>query len=271
MALPTVKNLKHTINIAELKKDVKFRAMQIGEQKLLITAIEMGDENALVNAIIDIVSACTFGELSINKLPTHLVDFLYLKIFTKSSGEKSKASFTCNNPITVVKTEKVDSGEVDADGKPVMVDEEYEETDPCGQVFNVNIPLDRAEIIYPEGFEGSNIIMVDSETGIKLKVPTLEDYKKINVETDKVLEVTDDFIFACIDSVFTPDSVQVPGNDFSAEEFKEWMNSLEGIVIEKMDKFFKNMPVLGLDLPVHCPKCKKEHSIRLRGLEDFFV
>ncbi len=269
MALPTVKTLTHTLNAPEIGDKIKYRAMTVGEQKLLITAMELGEEDALVDVIIDIVNACTFEKIDIRKLPTHLVDFLYLRIHAKSTGEKSKASFTCTNPVP--KPKKVKKDVVGDDGEITQVEEEIEEFEACGTAFNVMIPLDKAEIIYPQGYDEGKVIMIDDTTGIKLKVPNLEDFKKIRIDSEKIFEVTDDFIFSCIDSVFTEDSVQVPGTDFSSDEFRAWMENLDGSVIEKMDAFFKTMPVLGLDLPIRCPSCKKEHTVELRGLEDFFV
>lgn len=254
--LPSIKTLRHSVYIEELKKKVEFRPMLVGEHKLIITAMGFNDEEALVNAIIDVIDNCTFNKLEIRKLPTHIVDFLYLNIFIKSNGEFSQVVLTCNNVME--RTFTTESGS-----------EKTEEV-VCGKKFNVMVPLTKAEIFYPEDHAGSNIIMVNDTAGIKLKVPTMEDFKKVDINSQNLLDISDDFVFACVDSVFNEDEVQIPGKDFKPEEFKEWLDQAEVSVMDKINTFLKSMPVLSLDLPITCPSCGRVHQHKFRGLDDFF-
>lgn len=246
-ALPTVKHNKYDIRLDELNQTVKYRPFNVKEHKLLLQAIELKDEAGLVNCIRDIVDACTFEKLDLDRQPVHIVDFLYLQIHAKSTGSTQMANYTCNNRV-------------------LQEDQSFK---VCGSQFGLKVNLEDAKIIYPERYTERRMVMIDDSVGIKLKVPSFEDFKKIKLDAS-VLDITDHFIFSCIESVFTSETVTVPGVDFTLEEAVEWLNELDGTVMEKIAEFFKEMPYLGLSLPVTCPDCGKKEVIELQGLEDFF-
>jgi hypothetical protein len=244
-ALPKVETVKFNLTIPELGPDVKYRAFTTKEHKLILEAIEMHDEGALLNTTLDIVSACTFNSLDITKIPTHLVDYLYLKIHLKSTGKTQLASYTCGNVI---------------DGAP------------CAGAFQLQLPLEKAEIVYPETYVTNRIIWVDEKKGIgiKMKVPSFDELKKVDLSKD-VLNITDHFIMTCIESVFTKDAVLVPGADFSVQECIEWFDELDGAILHSVAAFFKQMPYVGLTVPVTCPICKRKEELELKGIQDFFA
>lgn len=243
--LPKVECIKHNLDLPELGKKIKYRAFTNKEHKLVLEAIEMQDEMVLLNTILDIVDACTFKELDIQKIPTHLVDWIYLQIHIKSTGQVQMAQYTCNNVV---------------DGEK------------CPGDFQIRLPLETAEIVYPKAYNESKVIMLDTKKniGIKLKSPNFEELKKVDLSKD-VMNITDHFIMTCIDSVFSQDQVLVPGADFTVDEAIEWFNELDGDSLRKISKFFKDMPYIGLSVPVTCPICKRKEIIELKGLQDFFV
>jgi len=155
-------------------------------------------------------------------------------------------------------------------GEEEEVEEEVVVTNKCNQTLNINIPLDRAKLKYPENYESRRVIMLDEETGIKLRVPAFGDYWKIDHEAGYE-QITMDYLFQCVECIFTSDTMQIPGTDFNIEEFKTWFDTLPAITTEKIDQFFEEMPILALDLPIKCPKCGTDHTIKLRGLNDFFA
>lgn len=251
MSLPTVSVSKYNLEIPELKKTIKYRPFLAGEHKILLTAIEFKDEDALVNALVDIVDACTFKALDMNKLPMHIVDFLFLKIYTKSVGAKSPAVYQCVNPVN-------------------KGDEETPNIEPCGARFNMSLDLEQGQLFYPDGYDAKKIVKVDDTVGIRLRVPSFEDYRKVDL-SGSFVEITDQFIVSCIDSVYDADSIKRPGEDFTPEEMVKWLEGVESRVIEEIGDFFRDLPYLGLTVNVTCPECGKKESIELKGLEDFFV
>lgn len=247
MTLPVVSSPKYELLIEELNKKIKYRPFFVKEHKTLLQAIETEDESLLVNSIVDIVKACTFEKVDIDKLPVHLVDYIFLHIYIKSIGARTPAVFTCRAPI-------------EKDG----------EVKSCDTSTNIMLPLDKAKISYPEGYQEKKNIQITNDIGIRLRVPTFEDFRAIKLDKS-FIDITDQFIFSCIESVYSKDKVQVPGTDFSSEEMVAWIDGLDGSVMEKMSEFFKQLPYLGLTVPVTCHGCGKKEELHLEGLEDFFV
>lgn len=243
--LPKVETLKFNLTIDELNRDIKYRAFNNKEHKLILESIEMHDEAALLNTMLDVVNACTFNALDVAKIPTHIVDYIYLQIHLKSTGKQQMASYTCGNVI---------------DGER------------CKGSFQLRLPLEDAKIIYPEAYKTDRIVWVDEKKGIgiKMKSPSFDELKKIDLSKD-LLNITDHFIMTCIESVFTKDQVLVPGRDFSVEDCIEWFDELDGSTLRAVSDFFKQMPYVGINLPVTCPICKRKEVLELKGIQDFFA
>ena len=94
--LPTIETPKHTLTLPISGKKIEFRPFLMKEQKVLLQAIEMGDESQLQNAIKDITSACTYNTVEIDKLPIGDVEFLFINLRMKSIGESVELLYKCN-------------------------------------------------------------------------------------------------------------------------------------------------------------------------------
>jgi hypothetical protein len=70
---------------------VKYRPFLVKEEKILLQALESEEvKNKSYNALKDIVSTCTFGQLNVNELPTFDLEYIFLQIRSKSVGEIAK-------------------------------------------------------------------------------------------------------------------------------------------------------------------------------------
>ena len=56
---------------------------------------ETKNENELANAMGQLVSACTFGEIDADTSPMFDIEYIFLKIRTKSVGSNVKLNITC--------------------------------------------------------------------------------------------------------------------------------------------------------------------------------
>lgn len=254
MTLRKPKGIVYDLELPELKRTIQYRAFKVGEQKELLTCIAMKDEVALINKIVSIVEACTFGKVDMQTLPMYLVDQIFLSINTKSVGNKMPAQWQCGAVVTDEATEE---------------NPEPQER-PCGAKMQLMLDMDKAYMSYPDDFQNTTIIDVDDFQKVKLRVPSFEDYKKIDTKANW-MDVTSQFIFACIDCIIDGDEVKTPGVDFSFEEAEEWINELDGTTLAQITDFYQNMPKLVLDINVTCPVCGNKEETKLAGLEDFFT
>ena len=99
MSLPQVKTPKFDTKLPSNGESVKYRPFLVKEQKLVLQAIEMKDQNQLNNALDDVLKDCTFHKLDIDSLPVYDIEHLIMQIRSKSVGEMVEINFVCQNHI----------------------------------------------------------------------------------------------------------------------------------------------------------------------------
>lgn len=232
---------------------VKFRPFLVGEHRRLLEAAQLGDAAAVLETLVSIIQACCFDKIDASALEIYVLDALYLEIYIKSRGAVAPASYTCNHVVT-----KTDENGKTSEG-------------PCGTTVQMNIPLDKAYVYVPEGYKESSVVFINEPTsGIKLRQPNMQHYKQIKL-TGGLQDITDEFVFACIECMFDGDRVLTPHKDFTPEAFKEYLDTLPGEVMDKINAFFDDAPSLRLELPIQCPSCGHKETMKLEGLDDFFA
>lgn len=72
----------------------------------MMIAQQSEDQNTIFQAIIDVVDACTFGKLDVEKLSNVDLEFIFLKLRGKSVGESVELNMICEdcqheNPVSI--------------------------------------------------------------------------------------------------------------------------------------------------------------------------
>ncbi|MDD5150664.1 MAG: hypothetical protein PHC28_09295 [Flavobacterium sp.] len=247
MSLPEVKYTVHKLTVPSTQEQISFRPFIVKEHKVLLQALEMGDTVNFIETIYAIIKACTFEKLDISKLRMEDIDYIFLKLRAKSHNQIINSNYKCIKP--------------DVEGNP------------CNKNISVQIDLEQVKTYYPEDFNKNRIIMVSENAGIKFNNPTFESFKLLSKieNVNSLFNVTEAFLYSCIECVFDGDNIQVPGIDFTQEEMVEYIENLDSNTIDKINLFFDNMPYTGLELDVKCPKCGNSEHFILKNLEDFFV
>ena len=237
MALPKIEVPTYELTLPSEDKKIKYRPFLVREEKILYIAMETGQNKEMINALKDVVGACTFDVLNVDRLPIFDVEYLFLQIRAKSVSEVTKFRAICpDDGKTYVETE------VDLTKVEVQVDDEH-----------------------------TNRIMLESERnlGIVLKYPTLKNYDVgrglDNIEIDKVFNILID----CIDHIFEGDKIY-PAKDTSKQELKEFIEGLPQDAFTKIKSFFDTMPKLKHEVEVTNPNTNVTSKIVLTGIADFF-
>ena len=178
MALPVLETNTFELTLPSSDVKVKYRPFLVKEEKILLQALESQKQKEIIQALKDIVSVCTYGQLSVDELPTFDLEYVFLQIRSKSVGEVAKLKVLC--PDT-----KKDYAEIDVDlsAVDVHVDEEH-----------------------------SNKIMVNEEKqiGVLMKYPTInsvdptKDYSK-GADTKTLFKLISDGIY----QIFEGDKVHL--------------------------------------------------------------
>ena len=132
----------------------------------------------------------------------------------------------------------------------------------CEEPIDVRLMLDEIKI------EKSDVpleVKITPTVGIVFRYPTLED--SFNVEADSDSSVA--MIYRLIDAVYDDDQV-FSKSDYTEEEFREWLLTMNDKQAGEIDKFINSIPELQHDMHFDCPKCGTKQSRSLVGLQSFF-
>ena len=115
MALPQINTPTYELEVPSTGEKLKYRPFLVKEEKILMIAMEAEEQSGIINAVKEIVKACTFDKFDVSSLPIFDVEFVFLNIRAKSVGEVSKIKLKCpDDEKTFVETE-IDLTEVNVE------------------------------------------------------------------------------------------------------------------------------------------------------------
>ena len=120
MALPVLETNTFELTLPSSDVKVKYRPFLVKEEKILLQAMESQEQKQIVQALKDIVSVCTYGQLNVDELPTFDLEYVFLQIRSKSVGEVAKLKVLCPDTKKDYAEVEVDLSTVD-----VQVDDEH--------------------------------------------------------------------------------------------------------------------------------------------------
>ena len=238
MPLPKITTSEHELVLPSNGKTVKYRPFLVKEEKILILALEGANQKEITNAVKQVIKACVITRgIKIEQLPAFDIEYLFLNIRAKSVGESIDLLVTCGD-----------------DGKTEVA---------------VNVPINDIQVVKSE--EHSTDIEIGGGYIVKMKYPSLNQFIETNFTEDTdTVEQSFSIISSCIDMVYN-DEEMFTAAECTKKELKEWVESLTSAQFAKIEKFFETMPKLQHTLKVINPNTKKENTVVLEGLTDFFV
>lgn len=245
MSLPKIETPTYELKLPSNGKTVRFRPFLVKEQKVLLMGME--DEKEALNSIKAVISAC-FEGIDVDSLPSFDIEYMFLKLRSKSIGEISKLSYICKN--------KVEVKAFDGEGS--------KGTKECNNRIDFELNLEEVQI---HKTDQSNIVKINESTGLILKYPTMKQVTTSN--TDSEVEFMYDVILGAIESVYYGDEVYSM-KDTPEVEAREFVESLPIPVLMQVQEFLKNTPKLRHTIHLKCPKCGAEKDQKLEGLLNFF-
>lgn len=238
MPLPTLVVPTYELILPSTEQEIKYRPFLVKEEKLLLLALESGNNKEITTAIKTILTNCirTKG-IKVDTLPTFDIEFLFLNIRAKSVGEEIELKIYCPD------------------------DEETE----------VTVKIDLEDIKVQKNPDHTNKIEINKKMILELKYPSLEQFIRNNFDLEGITtEQSFDLIIDCIDKLYDEDNVFV-FSDYSKEEWKEFVDGLDSSIFKKIQSFFETMPKLSHKIKVTNPKTKVESEVTLEGLSAFFT
>jgi hypothetical protein len=237
MALPKINTPTYELEVPSTNEKIKYRPFLVKEEKILLIAMESGENNQIIQAVKEIVAECTFNKIDLGKSPMFDIEYIFLQIRGKSVGEVSNLRLLC-----------ADDGETYAD---------------------VEIDLGDIQVSVNEGH--TNKIELTDEMGMIMTYPTIDSFMTTGItkiDSSNMLEV----IATCILQIYDKKGEEVfEAKDQTAKELNNFIEQLSSTQFKDIQKFFDTMPKLQHVVTVKNPKTKVENEVLLSGLNDFFA
>lgn len=237
MALPKLNvTPSYTMKIPSTGQQVDFRPYLVKEEKILLIAFESKDTRSILKAMLDVIQGCIETDIDINNLATFDVEYMFLKIRSKSVGETSTITINCKE---------------------------------CKHPNEVSVNLEEVEIETPEV---DSLIKLTDEVSIEMAYPTYN--KLINsklTEENYQAGVEDMMKMAAsgIAAIFT-DEERFETKDLPDEEITAFVEQMTTDQFKKIQNFYEAMPVLKEEVKFKCEKCEHDNIRELSGMADFF-
>lgn len=209
---------------------VRYRPFVTREQHALNLAHQTEDYESMFSTIEDVLGTCTANTINMETISLGDLAWLFLQIRIAAVGNELRLTTKC-------------------------------EDKECDYDILININLSDVGM----SKENNSTIELDSDVSIKFRYPTYRDSLALTKFADDSVAA----IHHLVDCVFTQDEVYAK-DDYDITEFKEWFGDMNDTQLGKIYEFVDGLPDLLYELKYSCPKCKKEHSKRLEGLQTFF-
>ena len=233
MALPRINNPTYSLELPSTGETIKYRPFLVKEQKILMMAQDTKLDADVADAMGKLVSSCTFGSVDPAKAPMFDIEYVFLKIRSKSVGSKIDLNITCPDDEKTQVSHTVDLDEI------------------------------KVNMLDGHGTE----IKINDTISLKFRYPILLDMANLQSDistVDKVFHILN----KCIVSIQFGDDIY-QRVDITDEELNNFIDELTSDQFESVVEFFNTMPKLRHVIEVTNPKTNKKSEVVLEGLESF--
>ena len=237
MALPKINTPTYELEVPSTGEKIKYRPFLVKEEKVLLIAMESGENEDVIQAVKQIVSECIFNKIKLGDMPMFDIEYMFLRIRSKSVGEVSKLKILCPDDKETYANVEVDLTKVE-----VQVDDEH-----------------------------TNKIELSDKMGVIMKYPSIDSFSTSGI-SDITADNMIDVVAACIAQIYDKKGEEVfDSKDSTKKELVDFVEQLNATQFQDIQKFFDTMPKLRHTVKVKNPTTKKESKVELSGLNDFFA
>jgi len=233
MALPKLDTPTYSMTLPSTGEEIKYRPFLVKEQKLMLIAQDAKNVKETYNNLKQIIESCTFSKVDIDNSPIFDIEYMFLRVRSKSVGSKANISIVCPDDGETNQLVEVDLDEID-----IQIDEEH-----------------------------TNKIIISDDITVIMKYPTLK--VTTIVEEDNASSMID-MITKCIHEIHHGETIYTSA-DMNDKEKKEFLESFSIQQFEKLTEFFNTMPKIRHYVKVKNPKTEVESEVLIEGLESFLV
>ena len=240
MILPKLNTISYRLNLPSTNEEIVYRPYTVEEEKILLTTQESDEAVDVLRAIRQVIKNCVQSDINIETLPTFDLEYIFLNIRGKSTGDEIELLLNHENMIN-------NKGE------------------PCEHKQVVRVLIDDIQVFHPEGHEIK--FQLDDKVGIQMKYPSFESLSLS--ENANNFEQLIELICKSIDVIYDSDNVYNI-DDVGEKEVREFVYSMNQKQLGMIQTFFETMPILKHDIVYRCTKCGCEEHVEVKGFQNFF-
>jgi hypothetical protein len=234
MGLPILKHPTFSLVLPSSQQTVVFRPFLVKEEKILLIAQAGGDQADIVRAIKQVIVNCIVTEgIDVENFTTFDLEYFFIKLRSKSVQN--------------------------------IIELQYKDNED-EKIYTVEVDLDLVEVTKDR--EVSDKIEITSTSGLNLRYPRLSIMDNVK-DLDNAIDFNFAIMQACIETIYDGDTVYNP-SDFSADELKEYIDSLDVKTYQNIQLFIEAMPRVE-HVVQYTNSNGKEVKITLKTLTDFFT
>lgn len=241
MTLPTIKHPSYTLELPVTKKEVEYRPYTVGEEKVLLTALQGDDPKEIETNIMNVVNACAFGKIDAINLPSSDFEYLFIAIRSKSVGNEIELRYRMNACPNSEREDQL-----------------------CHEQLPVTVDLDKVVVNIDPSIKSD--ITIEGDIGVRLRYPTTKEANeasKLSTFLDRIEYLSK----ACIEMVYDSENVY---SDFTEDDISSFYDDMTNSQKAKLTEFINSAPSAQFKTKLKCPKCDREEDIIVEGLEGFF-
>lgn len=248
MSLPVIDSPTFEMNLYSLKDPIIYRPFLVKEEKLLLMAMEGGNDKEILRATKQILNNCIINEdFNIETLPLFDMQYALLKIRGKSIGET--IDLRLKHPKEINKKKEICNAET-----PVKIN-----------LSNINLTVNE---------EHKKYVRLTDTISVEMRYPTIEIYERLSkIEQDESASGVNELfhiIMDCIHTIYSGDE-SFSTNDYERQDLENFVGSLTSEQFNKIKEFYNTMPALLHDIKWTCKTCECDEEVTLNGLGDFFL
>lgn len=232
MALPQLALAKFELTLPSSGETVEYRPFLVKEEKILLTAQSTGETSDVLRAVEQIIDNCTFNKLQVKSLPMFDLEYVFIKLRSKSIGSEVE--------ITV--------------------------TAPDDGVTQVPVKINLEDIKCVKEVGHDNNIRLTDGIGIIFDYPRID---SVNFTSKDGGEEAFNIMKNCVRQIYDTENVHEK-NDMEDQELTEFLENMTHDQFELVQEFFNTMPKVKLPVKVKNPKTGVEGEVVLEGMNSFF-
>ena len=234
MPLPKLDTPTYSLVLPSTGQTIKYRPFLVKEQKIMMVAQESEQDNQMYQVMSDVVKSCTFNEIDTETSPIFDIEYIFLKLRSKSVGETTTVRLLC------------------PDDKKTYAE--------------VEVNLEDLEVQMTENH--TNVIQLTDKIKLIMKYPLLRDMKTITNANSG--EQVFSIVKHCIHEVHDGDKVY-NRIDITDKDIEEFMDSMNTEQLESIIKFFQTMPKIRHVVNLVNPKTNVTSEVIIEGIDNFLA